>query len=438
MNMNKSKYIVVLLSAGLLVCSTGCKEKDLYDPEKVKEINEQLAPIGEVDPAHNWKTTGKATISVQATIGGVDVQRVYILSKEPAASASTILGESDLTGTSSKYTSVTISYPLSANLIYAAAVDGDGRIWLKAFNPRSGVVDMSDAELSEVHTLPDYEAYTYLFEDCYPEPSEDWDFNDLVLRVSHLPSDNDHELKLRVSLCAVGTLNIVGAAINLINYQYDDIDSISTIKGSREGVNYNTNLPDQYRLYIKEEENLVKGRNNEAVINVMNDAHWGMVPKMDEDGTELGNVDRKYYNVHNAATADGSSQSLVPQVVTFTIHFKNPKLLNLFTLADLDVFMLKDFNGSTWEVHSYEHKNAAILKNQGRTAELQETNITPYALVIPTMTFRWPLEGVHIGIYKNGILSGAYQEPGHSFGEWAADAASARDWYFYPTTNRVY
>jgi len=436
--MKKTTYIMMLLSAGLLIGSTSCKNKDLYDPEKVAEINELMSPIGDVDASHNWKTTAMATISVQATVPGVDIQRVCILSASLGDAASGILGESDLSTTSSKYTSITISYPMSASKVYAAAVDADGGIWQKAFDPRAGVVDMSDAEAYPTGSLPDYQAYTYIFEESYPQPSEDWDFNDLVLRICRMPGDKANDLKLRVSLCAVGTVSQVGAAIRLINYNYEDIDSITCVKGTRAGVNFSTNLPSSNRVYIKEEENLIKGRNGEAVINLFDDAHWGMVPKLDDDGTVIGSVERKYYNVTNAASAGYNSQNLVPQVVTFTIHFNNPKLLGLFTLDDLDVFMLRDFNGSTWEVHTYEYKTEAVLKDQGRTAELQETNRTPYALVIPTATFRWPLEGMHIGIYKSGVLSGAYMEAGHSFGEWAANAVTARDWYLYPTVNQVY
>ena len=53
-------------------------------------------------------------------------------------------------------------------------------------------------------------------------------------------------------------------------------------------------------------------------------------------------------------------------------------------------------------------------------------------------TFRWPLEGHLIGTYKEGILTGAYRQPGHAFGEWAANSQQANDWYLYPTATEVY
>ena len=43
-----------------------------------------------------------------------------------------------------------------------------------------------------------------------------------------------------------------------------------------------------------------------------------------------------------------------------------------------------------------------------------------------------------IGEYKNTIVTGAYQESGHSFGEWILDRTKAKEWYLYPADGAVY
>jgi hypothetical protein len=54
----------------------------------------------------------------------------------------------------------------------------------------------------------------------------------------------------------------------------------------------------------------------------------------------------------------------------------------------------------------------------------------PYGIVVP-VNWKYPVENTNIG--------NAYEEEGHSFGEWASDAShqTAADWYNYPTRNVV-
>jgi hypothetical protein len=48
------------------------------------------------------------------------------------------------------------------------------------------------------------------------------------------------------------------------------------------------------------------------------------------------------------------------------------------------------------------------------------------------------LEGKLIGNYKDNILTGAYREYNHSFGQWAAQKEKSRDWFYNPTVTEVY
>ena len=59
-------------------------------------------------------------------------------------------------------------------------------------------------------------------------------------------------------------------------------------------------------------------------------------------------------------------------------------------------------------------------------------------LTIPSGIFRWPLEEHIIGTAKGGVITGAYRESGHAFGQWAANRNKAQDWYLHPTITEVY
>ena len=105
------------------------------------------------------------------------------------------------------------------------------------------------------------------------------------------------------------------------------------------------------------------------------------------------------------------------------------------SLDRLDPFMYYGYNGANFEIHLYQYRN-----NQTLNAYPPSTIKTlPWALCIPSSTFRWPLEGVNMGfIMKGSHLFGAYATYGHSFGEWAMDRNRALDWYEYPTDNQVF
>ena len=103
-------------------------------------------------------------------------------------------------------------------------------------------------------------------------------------------------------------------------------------------------------------------------------------------------------------------------------------------MLNLDPFLVTNYNSGTWETHTYEQKHANVLfegvnQNSG--------NVT-WALCIPDGEFHWPLEGHIIGTSKDGVITGAYHEYGHAFGQWAADRNKAQDWYQYPTNTEVY
>ena len=125
-----------------------------------------------------------------------------------------------------------------------------------------------------------------------------------------------------------------------------------------------------------------------------------------------------------------------PRTISYEITFKDSVMLDYYTLEQLDPFAIIEYNGAMMEVHAaYRLRLETVLYDY-----VQPTSalILPWALIVPSGAFRYPLDGVHIGFYKNGALFGAYMTEGHAFGEWASDHEKALDWDNYPTRNMVY
>ena len=67
----------------------------------------------------------------------------------------------------------------------------------------------------------------------------------------------------------------------------------------------------------------------------------------------------------------------------------------------------------------------------------------PWALLVPSADFKYPLEGIQIGFRKRtetGVPfnDGAYATSGHSFGGWVENHESNLDWYNYPNNASVW
>ena len=119
------------------------------------------------------------------------------------------------------------------------------------------------------------------------------------------------------------------------------------------------------------------------------------------------------------------------------IKLKNPQQACNFSLEDIDLFAMEDFNSGRWEIHTFAHKSDQMLHDLGSNETAKSNNMS-WALVIPSSTFRWPIEGESLGLYKEGILTGAYMKSGHSYAQWVRDHTICLDWFIYPTTGLVY
>ena len=426
MKMKYNSLPFCLLLLGSLILAS-CKH-DMFDPNAYQQLINYTAPIGNIDPAHTWNLTRSYSIQVQLNTQQ-PVDKVQILSGNPneREGVEILAEQSDTLG---NQVIMFFYAPICQNDFYAAVVTTDGKYLMKAFNSSEQVVVIDDDAIMQSGSFksPDYQTYTYCFEEEYPKPSDDWDYNDLVLRIQKVPAQADNEVRLKVTIAAVGASKQLAAAIRLVGYDWIDVAAVGIEEGRTFDGAYN-----QQRQLIKDASLLLRGQNGEAVLNLFEDAHWAMSPRLKSDG---GGVLRMFYNT--LTNVDGtSSAQLRPKTLTYVIKLRNPRLLSNFTLETLDPFIIEDFNSGKWEVHLYEYKKDGVLHDYGDNATATSNSMV-WALKIPSGTFRWPQEGIGMGYYREGVLTGAYMEYGHSFGQWVVNHKSSLDWFRHPSTGLVY
>lgn len=421
----KKKYITVAaLSALLLFNTTACK-KEMFDADLYKEILKYEFPIDPVDSQQQWELTNNcvATVNVPVLLKGQ--KRLMILTDNPATNRqTTIMAESNSYNNGDNY--MVFAAPKTLTTFYAAIEQTDGSLLIKPFTYSDSRVSMTDAtKIEKLANTLGYQTFTYCFEENYPEPG-DYDFNDCVLRISLQPGDQANQRKLNVSLAATGADKLIGAAINILNYKYSDIESVV----EQDGKVWDEGYPAQ-RYLMDNTETLQEGRNGEAVIRLFENASWVMVHNKADDVGGLVN-----YKVNVTKTYSETTRQINPTTKTYIITFKESAtaLLNNFSLLNIDPFVVTYYNSGKWETHTYSYKHSNILF-EGVT---QDSDNMTWALCIPTGDFRWPLEGLLVGTAKGGVITGAYREYGHAFGQWAANRNKAQDWYLHPTTSEVY
>ncbi len=438
--MHFRKIIIFALGAILLTnvlfTNTSClKNKELYDSALVDTLIKWSTPVSRIDSFHTWHLTTNTTVTVTAN-ADVEPVKVQILTDNPRASggAKVITQAAIAAGKSIK---LGLSYPSVYTTLYAALVDSADNYTVASFNPTSQKANFLRPLFvnEKIAYKPEPVSYAYCFETEFPEPG-DHDFNDIVLDIS-MERIAERQLQLNVKLAAVGTNYQTAACIRLANFDYDDIDSVYSVGG----IDFNYKFPDQVGTVLGHQgELLIKGRNNEAVINLFEDAHWATGDFLEENH---GVFARNYYNVHKGSHG-GSQLMIVPRTVSFVITFKDGLYLDEYTMDQLDPFAVKGYGGGSWEIHQKEYAYAQTLF----TYTSNQVKYLPWVLKIPSNTipsgsFRHPIEGQNIGFYvltkdSTEALFGAYSRRNHAFGVWASDQTQAIDWYLYPNEGQVY
>ena len=421
----KKWQILVSFCCATLVSSC---VRNQFDLERYEEIIQEMSPVDEVDENQNWQLSTTKTLTVDLD-GLEDIERIQILTDNPVVTNhATIVGEAYVEDKNSVLMSV--SYPDLQKTFYAAAVDSEDRYTVVSFDPNKGnLISFDNPVASKAKAVGFYETqtFTYLYEEEYPDAG-DYDYNDVVVRLS-MQRSAPQEVRITVELDAVGATQQLAFAIRLSDYKASDIEKVKAEDDASFDVVSGTEFPDQMRIVMERKDLLLTGLNQEAVLNIFADAHWATGDKLDAD---YGIMTRKLYNV--TYQNDDTHGSFVPREIAYVITFKDGVDVNLLSLSQLDPFIIKEYNGANWEVHTKAYYNAQVLFSYPG----QTITSLPWALSVPNGTFRWPLHAVKIGGRTQGASFGAYSTTGHSFGEWAEDKNDATDWYLYPDQNEVY
>ena len=399
----------------------------MFNEDEYKDLVEQMQPVKGIDPSHTWELTKQYSMTVDMGNVMSKATRLHILSGNPiSAEGVTILGDYPLDDNQEQ--SVTFVAPSYLSVFYAALVDPEENYTITSFTSEERTINFANLLATEIKVDTRQigrQVFTYCFENEMPVPG-DYDYNDVVLRISQ-ERTAANQITLDVTLAAVGAQSQVAAALRLVGYNFDDIESVTTLNDETFDEGYKKSSI----AFIKSSDLLIQGMNGEAVINLFEDAHWATGAVQYTSG---GYFPRYRYNVAKMTSIEDDMMS--PRTISYVITFKDPQKLNYFTLGELDPFVIIEYNSALMEEHAvYKYRTATILQKR---AQLTDAVILPWALIIPSASFRYPLHGTNIGYANNGALFGAYMTKGHAFGEWAADAKSAHDWYLYPTGNMVY
>lgn len=438
--MRRLKWITLLMVAAIVVANFSCTNHDLFDQQITQAISDSLSPVDSLDANHNWLLTDSRSITVEAN-ADVNAQWLKILTADPRVeSDAEVAAQMPISDGETVYMS--FCYPKLVTKLYAALVDDQGLFTVKDFTPSDRKVSFSEPLYTKqlISYIPQPQKFVYCYEDEMPDfLTVDFDFNDIILNIAY-ERTGEREVRFHVELAAVGTQRQVSAAIHLKNFKYNEIESVTTVGGASFNVNTKgEEVPSQIlspniltdREILLMSHNKEKEEDQEAVINLFCDAHWATGDLLTEN---YGMMERKYYNVGSGT----GFLTMVPKEVTYVVTFKEKTGLEYLTFDLIDPFIIKEYNGGTFEVHQFAQRHDWVLKEY-KLAEIQKL---PWALCVPYKKFRHTLEGVNIGFKKKDIMGfGAYSKVrGHTFGEWSMSHNMAQDWYLneYATDNQVY
>ncbi len=414
---------IVVLFVGIM--AIGACKKEMFDQEVYDTITTYVFPIDPIDSSHNWNTSTLRTITLMVNGKVEDMEKVQVLSYNPDENQNAeVLTEKSNPVEGNSYIMSFVA-PEFQTTFYAAIKTTDKKYYIVPFSNSDSQVNFTNmTALTYSGDLNDI-AYTYCFEENFPEPG-DYDFNDCVMRISILPGNNKNQVKMKVTLTAVGANRTIAAAVKIKNFSYDQIEKVEIEEGKPFDDGYPMNLQ-----LITDGSTFQKGQNGEAVIRLFEDAMWCLAHNDPED-----NGDFTRYKINVSREKKEIYKNIEPVTKTYIITLKESvaSIVQNITLENLDPFIVTFYNSNRWETHVYKDRLAKVFNDYYFLASKHIT----WGICIPSSHFRWPLEELVIGTYKDGILSGAYREYEHSFGQWAANKDVSKDWFLYPSSASVY
>lgn len=426
-----SKLLYAALAYVVVTWFMSCGKDDLFNKELYRYLINITYPIDTLESDHPWTLLRRHWVSVTADINYDGIRELRLYDDDPTlGDATQVLAESDIRSSQT----VTLSYDLpqtSHGTVYAALVTSDGPTYYTPFTIGQDSLNFTNRQTRLLNYMPSTarQTFTYLYESCFPTP-EDFDYNDIVLRISRYAPRNNN-LQITVTLSAAGCKKQVAAAIRLPGVSYEQVNFVNILEGEA----FDKGFPYAYTK-IDADDNVVKGRHGEAVIRLFEDAHWSLNKTVDE----LGSVNYEPYNT-GKPNPDGTPDSTTTMPVltrTFNIFLKDGANADSLRLADLDPFIIESNQTIHFEVHTYKYKFEETIWEYMSNDKQGYDDYLAWALVIPDPKFRYPLEEMPIGTHRNGELFGAYGMLHHSFGEWGRNYRTAYDWWMHPNEVLVY
>ena len=416
----------------ILLQTIACK-KDLYDPEQYQKYLKYMSPVDSVDQRHDWKMTTLKQYTMKAD-AGKNIKKVMVLDADPLNKRQVnVMNQTAISDGGS--VQVAVSVPLSQSTLYAALVDADGRYYVTSFPVNQGaeVGFLSAASGIPANLTLTPQTYTYCFEKDLPLV-DDYDYNDLVIRLGiEKDLEKPNQVTLHLTLNAVGCTYQLAAFVRLCAFGKDYVEDISTVNGK----SLNDDLPDGSKYLIDKTSTLQWGRENDAVICLFADAHWAMNNTL-ETSINAGAITRKNYNVQNDISYYQLDQyeNIVYSKQSYVITFKDADIARNFTFEDMDPFIVTLYNGARFETHLDYLKNSQVIYNYNLEQNIKDL---PWALIIPTGDFKYPLEGQQMGFRKRTSTGIAFNDGAYAdFGEWVENYKACHDWYKRPNEQKVW
>ena len=231
----------------MIIAGSACK-REMYDEQTHQDMMDSVSPVDSVDAMHTWILTTTKTLIVTTPDTGA-IKMVKILTANPRETGNAEVG-GEAYATAGKKVTMAVTYSNRLTTLYAAAVDSSDYYTITRFQPDvSSAVDFSGATVvhEKMPYVPQPQQYTYCFEREYDLALKyDFDYNDIVLRVSQ-ERTGEKEMRYHVQLAAVGLDIQMAAAINMLGFKYDDIESVKTVDSLSFNTTNGKDVPDQIR-----------------------------------------------------------------------------------------------------------------------------------------------------------------------------------------------
>ena len=183
-------FIALGLLGGLLL--TSC-HKDVFNEDDYNKILDEVSPVDSVDAEHTWELAQDHVYAVEADVH-LGVKSVKILSDNPlTANNAEVMAESAIEDSGRIELSATV--PTMYSELYAALVDDKGLYTVVSFPVETSVINFSNVKSTNsqqsLKARLEQQKLVYCFEEEMPEPG-DYDYNDVVLRLSREVVDSRH------------------------------------------------------------------------------------------------------------------------------------------------------------------------------------------------------------------------------------------------------